>query len=71
RINDDSELDALHIVVEWHARKTHSKYAEQILEQWDSMQRLFWRIQPHGTSTSARDFVDSGEYDAQLMSAFH
>lgn len=71
RINELQELDALRTVIEWHVRKTHSKYAEQILEQWDSMQRLFWRVQPHGTSTSACDFVDSGEYDAQLISASH
>ncbi len=71
RINELHELDALRTVVEWHARKTHSKYAEQILEQWDEMQHLFWRVQPHGTSTSARDFVDSGEYDTHLISVSH
>jgi glutamate synthase domain-containing protein 2/glutamate synthase domain-containing protein 1/glutamate synthase domain-containing protein 3 len=71
RIHEQRELDALRTVVEWHARKTHSKYAEQILDQWDVMQPSFWRVQPHGTSTSACDFVDSGEYDAHLMSASH
>jgi glutamate synthase domain-containing protein 3 len=71
RINEQRELDALRTVVEWHARKTHSKYAEQILAQWDAMQPFFWRVQPHGANTSACDFVDSGEYDAHLISASH
>jgi glutamate synthase domain-containing protein 3 len=71
RIDDVRELDALRTVIEWHARKTRSKHAEYVLEQWDALQGLFWRVLPRGTSTSACDFVDAGEYDHSLMSASH
>jgi glutamate synthase (NADPH/NADH) large chain/glutamate synthase (ferredoxin) len=71
RIDDTRELGALRTVIEWHARKTRSKHAEYILEQWDALQGLFWRVLPRGTSTTACDFVDAGEYDHPLMSASH
>jgi glutamate synthase (NADPH/NADH) large chain/glutamate synthase (ferredoxin) len=71
RIEDARELEALRTVIEWHARKTRSKHAEHILEQWDTIQGQFWRVLPRGTSTSACDFVDTGEYDHSLMSASH
>jgi len=71
RIDDANELEALRTVIEWHARKTRSKHAEHILEQWDTIQGQFWRVLPRGTSTSACDFVDTGEYDHSLMSASH
>jgi glutamate synthase domain-containing protein 3 len=71
RIGDESELAALRVVVEWHARKTRSKYAEQLLENWEQVSESFWRVLPRGTSTSARDFVDASEYDANLLRASH
>jgi glutamate synthase domain-containing protein 2/glutamate synthase domain-containing protein 1/glutamate synthase domain-containing protein 3 len=71
RIDDANELEALRTVIEWHARKTRSKHAEQILEQWDEIQGQFWRVLPRGTTTSACDFVDTGEYDHSLISASH
>ncbi len=71
RIDDARELEALRTVIEWHARKTRSKHAEQILEQWDEIQGQFWRVLPRGTTTSACDFVDTGEYDHSLISASH
>lgn len=71
RIDDARELEALRTVIEWHARKTRSKHAEQILDQWETLQGQFWRVLPRGTSTSACDFVDTGEYDHSLMSASH
>jgi glutamate synthase domain-containing protein 2/glutamate synthase domain-containing protein 1/glutamate synthase domain-containing protein 3 len=71
RLDDPRELDALRIVVEWHARKTRSKYAEQLLERWHEVRGRFWRVLPRGTNTSACDFVDAGEYDTHLMSASH
>jgi glutamate synthase (NADPH/NADH) large chain/glutamate synthase (ferredoxin) len=69
RIEDQAESEALRTVIEWHARKTRSKHAESILEQWDQVQGQFWRILPNGTSTSARDFVDAGEYNGKIVSA--
>ncbi len=71
RIEDEREMEALRTVVEWHARKTRSHHAERILEQWETVQQHFWRVLPRGTSTSACDFVDTGEYDAQLRRASH
>ena len=71
RIDNAREIGALRTVIEWHARKTRSKHAERILEQWDAIQHRFWRVLPRGTSASACDFVDTGEYDTQLMSASH
>jgi glutamate synthase domain-containing protein 2/glutamate synthase domain-containing protein 1/glutamate synthase domain-containing protein 3 len=71
RIEDLQEREALRTVIGWHARKTRSKRAVQILEEWDSMHELFWRVLPKGTSTSACDFVDAGEYDIASMSASH
>jgi len=71
RIEDAREREALRIVIGWHARKTRSKRAIQILDAWDSMHELFWRVLPKGTGTSACDFVDAGEYDVAPMSASH
>ncbi|HLZ56314.1 MAG TPA: glutamate synthase-related protein, partial [Ktedonosporobacter sp.] len=70
-IDDEGEMAALRVVVEWHARKTRSKYAEQILANWEQMQDRFVRVLPRGTSTSARDFVDASEYDGNLLRASH
>ncbi len=71
RIDDQRESDALRTVVEWHVRKTHSKYAERILTHWENMRHAFWRVLPRNTQMSACDFVDSGEYDTSLMKATH
>ena len=71
RIEDAREREALRTVIGWHARKTRSKRAIQLLDEWDSMHKLFWRVLPKGTSTSACDFVDAGEYDVAPMSASH
>jgi glutamate synthase domain-containing protein 2/glutamate synthase domain-containing protein 1/glutamate synthase domain-containing protein 3 len=71
RIDDTDELEALRIVVGWHARKTRSKHAMTILDNWEHMSRLFWRVQPRGTTTSACDFVDVGEYDSAVSGASH
>ncbi|HZU02997.1 MAG TPA: glutamate synthase large subunit, partial [Ktedonobacteraceae bacterium] len=71
RIEDAREREALRIVIGWHARKTRSKRAIQILDAWDAMHDLFWCVLPKGTGTSACDFVDAGEYDVAPMSASH
>nr|BBH90772.1 glutamate synthase [Thermosporothrix sp. COM3] len=70
RITDNAESEALRQVITWHARKTHSAHAAEILEHWDFMSRAFWRVQPHNTSTSALDFV-AGDYDTNRMYASH
>ncbi|HEY4035081.1 MAG TPA: glutamate synthase large subunit [Ktedonobacteraceae bacterium] len=69
RLGDEREMAALRTVIGWHARKTHSKHAESILNAWEQHCSSFWRVLPHGTSTSACDFVDAGEYGQGLLSA--
>ncbi|HTI14955.1 MAG TPA: glutamate synthase large subunit [Dictyobacter sp.] len=69
RIDDADELAALRSVVELHARKTRSKYAETILNDWDTISTKFWRVLPRGTTLSASDFVNSNEYGNSLLSA--
>ncbi len=71
RIEDARELDALRMVVSWHSRKTHSKYAEYVLGEWEQISGLFWRVQPRGATTSACDFVDASELDGTVLSASH
>jgi glutamate synthase domain-containing protein 2/glutamate synthase domain-containing protein 1/glutamate synthase domain-containing protein 3 len=71
RVGEQHEIESLRSVIEWHARKTRSKHAEQILEQWEHLLPRFWRVQPHNTTISASDFVDSGEYDTALLRASH
>ena len=71
RLNDEGESEALRTVIEWHARKTHSRHAEQILHQWNHLQAMFWRVLPRGTNASACDFVAVSEYDDSLMSVSH
>jgi glutamate synthase domain-containing protein 2/glutamate synthase domain-containing protein 1/glutamate synthase domain-containing protein 3 len=68
-IGDEREIAALRTVIEWHARKARSKHAEGILNAWEQLYNSFWRVLPHGTSTSACDFVDGGDYDQGLLSA--
>jgi glutamate synthase domain-containing protein 3 len=68
-IEDQHELDALRAVIEEHARKTHSKRAEQILNEWYEYSQLFWRVLPRGTTTSARDFVRGSLHDEDLARA--
>jgi len=71
RVVESSEVDALRTVIEWHARKTRSKYAENILEQWEQLLPHFWRVQPHNTTISARDFAEASEHEAALLRASH
>jgi glutamate synthase domain-containing protein 3 len=72
RIEDEGELEALRAVVELHAHKTRSKYAEHILEQWEHMCMLFWRVSPQGSTTTACDFIDAGDYQGEeLRHAWH
>jgi len=69
RIDDEGEREALRIVISLHAKRTHSKHALSLLNQWEQVQHTFWRVQPRGATVSARDFVHVGEYDAMPMSA--
>ncbi len=69
RIDDEGEREALHIVISLHAKRTRSKHALSLLNQWDHLQHAFWRVQPRGANVSARDFVHVGEHDAVPVSA--
>jgi glutamate synthase domain-containing protein 2/glutamate synthase domain-containing protein 1/glutamate synthase domain-containing protein 3 len=71
RIDDAGELEALSTIIGWHARKTRSKRASYILDNWEHMRHLFWRVQPKGCTTTARDFVHVGEYDSAVRGASH
>jgi glutamate synthase domain-containing protein 3 len=71
RIGDKREIAALYTVIEWHARRTRSKHAESILDGWEQLCNSFWRVLPRGTSTSACDFVNAGDYDQELLSVSH
>ncbi len=69
RIDDPNELEALRTVIDQHARRTRSKHAVRILDEWDAIQNVFWRVQPRGATVSACDFVDVGEHDVARVSA--
>jgi len=71
RVDDQRELEALRTVIEWHLKKTHSKHAESILNDWDQVASSFWRVLPRGTNVSACDFVNTSDYDGSLLSASH
>lgn len=58
RINDSREYEALYDMIQTHARKTHSQYATRLLENWEYLRDLFWRVQPRGTETTALDFAE-------------
>ncbi|GAC1398393.1 MAG: glutamate synthase large subunit [Ktedonobacteraceae bacterium] len=69
RIDDESEREALRIVISLHAKRTRSKYAHKLLSQWEQVQYAFWRVQPRGAIISARDFVRVSDHDATPVSA--
>jgi Glutamate synthase domain 2 len=70
RVDDAIELDALRAMVGLHVRRTHSAYAEQLLNNWEQVGHKFWRVQPAGTAVTACDYIGASEYDG-LLSAFH
>ena len=67
RIHDADEMEAVRTIVSWHCKKTRSWRAAQILAEWKWMQRRFWRVLPHGTATSACDYVDAHLYRSELV----
>jgi glutamate synthase domain-containing protein 3 len=69
RVEDNNELDALRYMVELHAHKTRSVYAEELLNNWDQVSSQFWRVSPQGSVTTACDFVDSNEQDGLLSAS--
>ncbi len=69
RIDDEGEREALRIVIALHAKRTRSKHAQALLDQWEQVQHSFWRVQPRGASVSAHDFVHVGDHDAVPVSA--
>jgi len=71
RLDDASESEALRIIISWHVKRTHSKHAMRILNEWEHARHAFWRVHPRNSTTSACDFVDTSEYDAELLRASH
>ena len=69
RIDDESEREALRVVISLHAKRTRSKHALSLLNSWEQVQHTFWRVQPRGANVSAREFVHVDEHDAVPMSA--
>ncbi len=67
RIDNREEMEALRTVIQWHRDKTRSWRAAQILAEWSRMQRMFWRVSPHGVEHSARDYVHVEEQDVVLV----
>ncbi len=68
RMDDEGEREALRIVISLHAKRTRSKHALSLLNQWEHLQHSFWRVQPRGANVSALDFVHVGEHDAVPVS---
>ena len=58
RIEDGREYGALYDLIQTYARKTHSTYATHLLNDWEHIRGLFWRVQPRGTETTALDFAE-------------
>ena len=74
RIHNPDEVDALRTIIQWHAKKTHSWRAAQILAEWSRMQRAFWCVLPRDLSVNgqttirtASDYVDTHVYNAELL----
>jgi len=55
RLDDLGEAEALREVIGWHARKTRSKHAASILDNWEKLRQAFWCVHPRGSTTSACD----------------
>jgi glutamate synthase domain-containing protein 3 len=69
RIDDEQELEALYAMVQWHHRKTRSKYSESILNDWARVSEKFWRVLPRGSNASACDFIRTNEHDSAMKRA--
>ena len=71
RLDDPGEAEALREIIGWHARKTRSKHAISILDNWDKLCQAFWRVLPRGSTASAGDFLvsDSRENTQALKEA--
>jgi glutamate synthase domain-containing protein 2/glutamate synthase domain-containing protein 1/glutamate synthase domain-containing protein 3 len=57
RLEDPAEIDALHTIISWHRKKTHSWRAAQLLAEWSNMQRVFWRVSARGYAASTQDLL--------------
>ncbi|HEX6554960.1 MAG TPA: glutamate synthase large subunit [Ktedonobacteraceae bacterium] len=71
RLDDPGEAEALCEIIGWHARKTRSKHAASVLDNWEKLRQSFWCVHPRGSTTSACDFVDSdtGEHGLAVKQA--
>jgi glutamate synthase domain-containing protein 3 len=69
RLDDSDEIEALRTIIQMHHKKTRSWRASQLLAEWNRMQRVFWRVSPHNSTHSARDFVDNYEKEVAMVGA--
>lgn len=69
RIENEDELEALRVVIGWHAKKTRSKRAISILDSWEQTQTAFWRVLPRGRYISAQDFVAIDDSESSRIEA--
>ncbi len=58
RLNDSDEIEALRTVIQWHQEKTRSRHASQLLDEWDDIQHLFWRVSPRNVTNSATNYIE-------------
>jgi glutamate synthase (NADPH/NADH) large chain/glutamate synthase (ferredoxin) len=66
-LEDPDEIEAVRTLIAWHRMKTRSWRAAQLLAEWSSMQRCFWRVAPRGSSYSAKDYLDAQMYQPALI----
>lgn len=58
RLLDTLEIEVLRTIIQWHRKKTQSWRAAQLLAEWSSMQRAFWRVSARGYALSTQDLLD-------------
>lgn len=58
RLEDPSEIEALHTLIQWHRKKTHSWRAAQLLAEWSNAQLVFWRVAARGYAASTQDLLE-------------
>jgi glutamate synthase (NADPH/NADH) large chain/glutamate synthase (ferredoxin) len=63
RVFEQEELQGLWQLIARHARKTHSKYAEDLLQRWSEVAPYFWRVRQLGGSLNVTNFIPQADYD--------
>jgi glutamate synthase domain-containing protein 3 len=58
RLNNADEIDSLRRLIERHAAFTKSRYAQGLLDNWETTVAHFWKVIPHRPSAElARPFL--------------